>query len=95
MDGPIMGLRDRLRSLSRRAEGQLISIPLEDGTVARFSESELAPAYLVVLERERGLDVDHPLARAARNSSDPKWRNSVWAEGEEIPEEEPEDLSES
>jgi hypothetical protein len=71
----------------------MVEIEQPDGTYARFPQSELGPAYLVVLDRERGHDVDHPLARAARNSSDPKWRESVWAEGAKIPEEAPEDLS--
>jgi hypothetical protein len=89
-----MGLRDRVRTLTRRAEGPMVEIERPDGTYARFPQSELGPAYLVVLDRECGHDVDHPLARAARNSSDPKWRNSVWAGPEKVPEEPPEDLSE-
>ena len=75
-----MGLRDAVRRLQKRAEGPLVVIPLEGGGVARFPESQLADAYLIANAREGGLTRDdHPLCRAARNSSDPKWRESVWA----------------
>jgi hypothetical protein len=93
-----MGLRDAVRRLQKRAEGPLVVIPLEGGGVARFPESQLADAYLIANAREGGQTTeDHPLCRACRHSSDPRWRNSVWAgpEDEEIAEfEEIEDLSE-
>jgi len=92
-----MGLRDRLRTLARRAKGPMVEIEQPDGTYARFPQSELGPAYLAALDRERGLDVDHELCRAARRSPDPKWSEGVWAgpSDDEIPEHGPEDLSES
>ena len=93
-----MGLRDAVRRLQKRAEGPLVVIPQEDGTVRRFPQSQLAGAYLIANAREGGLTRDdHPLCQAARNSSDPKWRESVWSgpSDEEIAEfEEIEDLSE-
>ena len=93
-----MGLRDAVRRLQKRAEGPLVVIPQEDGTVRRFHQSQLAGAYLIANAREGGLTRDdHPLCQAARNSSDPKWRESVWSgpSDEEIAEfEEIEDLSE-
>jgi hypothetical protein len=36
-----MGLRDRLRTLARRAEGPMVEIEQPDGTYARFPQSEL------------------------------------------------------
>jgi hypothetical protein len=93
-----MGAKDRLRALIRRAEGPQVSIPQEDGTVVSFPERDLAQAYLIANAREGGLTRDdHPLCQAARNSSDPKWRESVWSgpSDEQIAEfEEIEDLSE-
>jgi hypothetical protein len=81
-----MGLRDRLRRLEKEAEGEMMVVPLRDGTVARFRQSAGAEALLSLLDGR-----DHPLARAARNSSDPTWTNSFYCA---FPMEEVEDLSE-
>ena len=91
-----MGLRDRLRQLQKRAEGEMVSIPQQDGTVKRFPTHQFAEAFLSALDRACGTadpeEPEHPLSLAARNSSDPKWRNSAyWADLAEHP---PEDLSE-
>ncbi len=91
-----MGLRDKLRQLERRAEGHMIVIPQQDGTVKRFPEYQLAEAYVQALDRECGVadpeEPEHPLSVAARNSSDPWWRNSCyWADLSDRP---VEDLSE-
>ena len=89
-----MGLRGRLRRLRRLAEGEIVSVPQRDGTVVRFPESALEDAFRSAVARIRGEDVpDHPLSRAARDSSDPGWRGSAYAWGEEVAEP-PEDLSE-
>jgi hypothetical protein len=71
----------------------MVEIPQPDGTIKRFPQSQLAEAYLVALDRACGAtEDDHPLCRAARNSSDPEWRNSVyWADLSDRP---AEDLSE-
>jgi hypothetical protein len=80
--------------MQREASGT-VSIPQADGTHARFTERELADAYLVALGRELGSShEDHPLCQAARNSPDPKWRESVYAGPEKAPAEVPPDLSE-
>lgn len=95
-----MGLRDRLRRLQRMAEGPIVSIPQQDGTVSRFPERELGPAFIDALDRElgrKGLRSDpeqpeHPICLAARNSNDPEWRNSLYVT--DRPEEYVPDLSE-
>ncbi len=95
-----MGLKDRMRRLERRAEGPLVTIPQQDGTVKRFPESELGPAYVDALDRalgKKGLrhepeQSEHPLCTAARNSSDPEWYDSLYVQ--ERPEQHVPDLSE-
>ena len=95
-----MGLRDRLRRLQRTAEGPIVTIPQKAGTVRRFPERELGPAYVDALDRalgEKGLrhepeQPEHPICTAARNSSDPQWRESLYVQ--ERPEKPVEDLSE-
>ena len=81
-----MGFRDRLKRLEREAEGEMVFVPQKDGTVARFPQSACAEALVSLLDGR-----DHPLARAARNSSDPTWTNSFYCA---FPMEEVEDLSE-
>ena len=81
-----VGLKDRLRRLEREAEGETVFVPLRDGTVARFPQSACAEALVSLLDGR-----DHPLARAARDSSDPEWTNSFYCS---FPMEEVEDLSE-
>ena len=68
-----MGLKDRLRWLEKEAEGEMLVVPQKDGTVARFPQSAGAEALVSLIGGE-----DHPLARAARNSSDPEWTNSFY-----------------
>ncbi len=60
-----MGLRAFIRRLEKDAQGEMIEIPLRDGTVARFPQSVAAEAFLSLCEGR-----DHPLLQAARNSSD-------------------------
>jgi hypothetical protein len=81
-----MGLRDRLRRLEREARGETLAIGQKDGTVARFPQSAGAEALLSLLDGR-----DHPLARAARNSSGPTWADSFYGAS---PMEGAEDLSE-
>ena len=75
-------MRGRLRRLERASKEELISIPQQDGTVARFPRSAYKEAFLNALDR-RGAGEDapprHPLLEAAANSSDPTWRNSFFA----------------
>ncbi len=78
-----MALKGRLRRLERAAEGELISIPQQDGTVARFPRSACEAAFLNALDR-LGADEDapprHPLLEAAANSSDPHWSNGFFSD---------------
>ncbi len=71
-----MGLRGWLRRLERDAQGEMIEIPQNDGTVARFPQSVAAEAFLSLCEGR-----DHPLLQAARNSSDLSFSSfaSVYA----------------
>jgi hypothetical protein len=89
-----MGLKETLKRLQRQAQGPVIRIPQRSGHPLLFRQSDLAPAYIASLERERGNpEADHPLAAAARNSSDPVWAEGAWAG--DVPEGgPPEDLSE-
>jgi hypothetical protein len=78
-----MGLRGWIKRLERDARGEMVAIRHPDGSVERFPESELAPAYLDAFDRAVGRsDPDepwHPLCAAARNSPDPTWRDSFYA----------------
>ncbi len=95
-----MGLRDRLKRLRERAEGPEVIVPQQDGTVKKFAERELGPAFVDALDRELGRkglrsdpeEPEHPLCAAARNSSDPEWSNSLYVT--DRPEKPIEDLSE-
>jgi hypothetical protein len=66
-----VGIRERLRRLEEQAEDEMIIIPQQDGTVARFPQSAEMDALLALID-----GCDHPLAEAARNSSEPKWQAS-------------------
>jgi hypothetical protein len=89
-----MGLKDRLRQLERKSEGEMVLISQPGGSVARFPKVDLADAFIVALDRELGRTTeDHPLCQAARYSPDPKWSESVFA-GPEVVLDSPPDLSE-
>jgi hypothetical protein len=93
-----VGIRDKLKRLEREAEGEMIVIPQQDGTVKRFPMEEGIAAFMTWMERlGAGEDAppEHPMLVAIRNSSDPKWLNSFY--NIEYPEEHTrpiEDLSE-
>ena len=75
-----MGIRDRIKRLEQAARGDMVSIPQQDGSVKRFPQSELLPAFVNSLERGRGEAVEpHPLCIACDNSSDPIFRNSAYS----------------
>jgi hypothetical protein len=89
-----MGLKDRLRQLERKCEGEMVLIPQPGGSVVRFPKVDLAAAYIVALDRELGRSTeDHSLCQAARRSPDPEWSESVFAGPEVVPDPPP-DLSE-
>jgi hypothetical protein len=78
-----MSLRRELRRLERLAQGEIISIPQQDGPPARFPESALREAFLNAMERLKGgpdVPPRHPLLEAARNSSDSQWRESFFSD---------------
>jgi hypothetical protein len=78
-----VGLRDGIKRLERDARGEMVAIRQPEGSVERFPQSELAPAYLESFDRAVGRSAPdepwHPLCTAARNSPDPAWRDSVFA----------------
>jgi hypothetical protein len=81
--GVAVGLRNKLRHLERAAEKKMIVIPQLNGTVRRFPASASRDAYLNLMDRMgAGKDAppEHPLLKAARNSSDTRWAQSVYAE---------------
>ena len=90
-----MGLRGWIKRLERDARGEMVAIRQPDGSVERFPQSELAPAYLDAFDRAVGRsDPDEPphqLCAAARNSPDPAWQDSLYASERAEP---VEDLSE-
>ena len=93
-------LRVWLRRLEQRGAEGLMSIPQQDGTVARFRPHELEAALLRNTEIVRAQLVGkeppppHPLAVAAQNSSDPRWRDSFYSVMTVLDGGEVEDLSE-
>ena len=94
-----MAFKDMLRRLERRAEEDILLIPQQDGTVAKFSRAAYRDAFLCTMARVRGgADVPprHPLLEAARNSSDPRWRESYFSDIDYVGVTKPvEDLSEA
>ncbi len=93
-------LRVWLRRLEQRGDEGLINIPQQDGTVARFRPHELEEALLRNTEivhahiLKKKTPPPHPLALAAQNSSDARWRDSFFSEMAVADSEEVEDLSE-
>jgi hypothetical protein len=76
-------LRGWLRRLERESEGEMVSIPQQNGSVARFPQTAYKEAFLNAADRiGGGADVPprHPLLEAARNSSDPRWRESFFSD---------------
>ncbi len=77
-----MGLRSWVKRLERDAREEMIEIPQKDGTVARFPQSAARDAFINLMDRMgagENAPPEHPLIAAARNSSDPKWANSIYA----------------
>ncbi len=80
-----MGIRERLRRLEERAEGEIIVIPQRDGPPARFPKEALRDAFTNLMDRlGAGEDAppEHPMIEAARNSDDPKWTESFYNSGD-------------
>ncbi|MBA3426740.1 MAG: hypothetical protein H0U04_19870 [Rubrobacter sp.] len=91
-------MRRRLKRLERLSEDKMIVIPQRDRTVKKFPQSARAAAFTNIMDRMgAGEDAppEHPLTVAARNSSDCRWSESVFAGTEEGGSGPIEDLSES
>ena len=71
-----MGLKDKIRRLTRMAEREMMVFELEDGTTARFYKDEYIEAFLHESERGRrhyfGEEPGpaHPMIEALRKVSD-------------------------
>jgi hypothetical protein len=79
-------LRGWIRRLEREYAGDVVRIPQLDGTVAKFKFEDIEEAFLTTCARlGAGGDAPpiHPLSRAAANSGDERWRNSLVAERED------------
>jgi hypothetical protein len=90
-----MGLKGMLRHLRKEARGELVEIRQRDGSVARFTQSDLQDAFLVNTRRLCGENIEsHPLSVAIRNAANREpWHDSFFdmvEVGENV-----EDLSES
>ena len=80
-----MGLKERLRRLEERVEGEVVSIPQRDGTTARFPKAALRDSFLNLMTRlgaGEEAPPEHPLIEAVRNSGDPKWSGTIWEAGD-------------
>jgi hypothetical protein len=76
-------MRSRLRRLEQAARKDYISIPQEDGSVAKFPPRAAWEAMLNISARRGAGDdapPEHRLLLAARNSSDALWSNSLYTE---------------
>ncbi len=74
-------MRSRIKRLEGDAEGlYYVSIPQNDGTVKRFSQSAFLEAWSTSVKRLCGEDVpEHPMSAAFRNSLDPNFHNCLIA----------------
>ena len=74
-------MKRRMRRLERLAEAGVVSIPQRGGGAARFPASDLEAAFVNLMGRlGAGEDAppEHPLLKAARNSDDPEWSQSIF-----------------
>jgi hypothetical protein len=75
-----MGFKRRLRALE---ETDMLVIPQIDGPPAKFPRSAYTEAFMCCMAQLKGgsdIPPRHPLVVAARNSSDPDWRNSYFGD---------------
>jgi hypothetical protein len=92
-----VGLSGWIKRLERDAHEEMIEIPQQDGTVARFPRSASIEAFMNLMDRlgaGESAPSEHPLIEAARNSSDSEWLESIYAAGGEGWTDPIEDLSE-
>jgi len=80
-----VGIRERLRRLEERAEGEVIVIPQRGGPPARFPKEAMRDSFVNLMDRLGAggeAPPEHPMIEAVRNSSDPKWSGTVWEAGD-------------
>jgi hypothetical protein len=68
-----VGIKESLRHLEEQAQGEMIIVPQQDGTVARFPTEDCMEALLALIDGR-----DHLLAEAVRDSSVPSWQASFY-----------------
>ena len=80
-----MNLRGRLNKLENEVQQAGLAIPQKDGSVARFTQSQLKEAFLCHYDSVRAIangDVPpepHPLQRAIRNAAFPQqWHGTFF-----------------
>jgi hypothetical protein len=82
-----MGLRDRLKRLTRVAERDMVTFTLKDGTTARFYEEEFWDCIVHELARDRrAWDGEepgpaHPIIVALRNVSEEELQRVIKEQG--------------
>ncbi len=82
-----MGLKDRLRQLTRAAERDMITFELEDGTTARFYEDEFWDCFVHEFARDRrawnGEDSGpaHPIIEALRHVLEEELQRVIREQG--------------
>lgn len=82
-----MGLRDRIKRLTRAVERDMITFELEDGTVARFYEDEFLMCFVDEMARNRRAwfgeepGPAHPIIEALRKVSDEEMARIVSEQG--------------
>lgn len=82
-----MGLRDRLRRLTREAEQDMITFTLEDGSTARFFETEFWDCFAHEYARCQRYWVGedpgppHPIIEALRNVSEDEMQCVISEHG--------------
>ena len=82
-----MGLRDRLRRLTREAQQDMISFKLEDGSTARFHQDEYMACLVHEFERGRRAYFGeepgpaHSMIMALRNVSDAEMDRVIKEHG--------------
>jgi hypothetical protein len=82
-----MGLRDKLRRLTRAAERDTIAFTLEDGTVKRFYEDEFLGCFVHEFARDRRAwggeepGPPHPIIEALRHVSEDELQRVIKEQG--------------
>ncbi len=82
-----MGLRDRLKRLTRAAERETIAFTLTDGTVKRFYEDEFMDCFVHEMARGRRAwngeepGPAHPIIEALRHVSEDELERVIKEQG--------------